>query len=110
MLPASTVIPVQEAQSLNVVGLRWDDQTLIIGVSDKLSPEDKTAVQQRVAQAVNAPVAALSMPPELIEETLQIVYTTFDQKIETQAIVLSSESEGPIADICLLYTSDAADD
>lgn len=99
MLPASTAIPIHDAQALRVVGLRWDDQTLIIGVSDALSMDDRTAVQQRVAQAVNAPVAALSMPIELIEETIQIVYTTFDQKLETAAIVLSSESEGPIADI-----------
>lgn len=99
MLPASTVIPVQEAQSLGVIGLRWDNETLVIGVADTLSPDDRTAVQQRVAQAINAPVAALSMPLEIIQETQAIVYTTFGQKIETAAIALSSESDGPIADI-----------
>lgn len=96
---AATAIPENLARELITVGLRWEDELLVIGLSDQLDEETSESYRARVASEMQLEVGYVSVEEEILNEIIDFIYRDgFNKPIEVGAIS-PSDSEGPIADL-----------
>ena len=99
MQSAADAIPAALAHQTQSVGMRFEDETLIVGVSSALSEEDQQASAQKIKKELKLEVVMQVVDADIIEELLSSLYREFAENPmpTTQVIATTGDAEGPIA-------------
>lgn len=99
-ISAAQAIPASLSAELGVMGLRWEDQRLVVGVSDVLSSDERDALAQRLQNDLGHSVRALPIDDEALAEVVELTarqLPNLNKSLNTRVVV--DGEEGPIAEL-----------
>lgn len=99
MSERSTEIPGELARKYHAIGLRWDDDTLVLGMRSSLSDEEFDAALNELAGHLPHEVSAIAISDDHLFEVIDFIYRDMESAEDRPIAVPDSDSEGPIAEL-----------
>ena len=96
---ASTFIPEQLAQSIPALGLRWDEETLVVGLPAHFSEKEIDQALDKLVSALDVSVEAQVVEEDEIRRSIALVYSDLSPISFIAPRSLDSKSEGPIINL-----------
>lgn len=98
-LTADRVIPEELSRSFGVIGLRWLDGELLVGVADSMSEESRRGLLQKLSELGESRVALIDVDADSLAEVLDTSYRQLPNLTSNWSRVDTSTTEGPIAEL-----------
>lgn len=99
MKSPATAIPESLARSIPALGLRWDAETLVVGLPADLPAAEFAQQLERVAGAVGSSVQGMKVPEAELREMVSLYADAGSAALLQAPANISGDSEGPIADL-----------
>lgn len=96
MTAAGTVIPQELAESIPAIGLRWDADTLVVGLPSRFSDAEIDSALDTLVATTGVSVECQVIEEEEIRKTVALVYSALSPMNFAAPRSLDTRSEGPI--------------
>lgn len=95
---ASSVIPLSLALATPCLGLRWEEETLIVGLADDCTETTEIEICAQIADQIGGPVRAERINKSHLLEMVSVYYADV-QVSGLEAQLNDPDSEGPVSEL-----------
>lgn len=96
---AEFAIPGELMRSIPAIGMRWEDSTLVVGLSDEMTDDELAAAKAQLAAAQLGDLRFVTVPNRDLHELVEYTLEAATVRSEAQIAEIAEGDEGPIADL-----------
>jgi type IV pilus assembly protein PilB len=96
---AEFAIPADLMREIPAIGMRWDGESLLVGLPDVFDDQEEAAALQKLAAVDLKNVGVIRVPDRELRELVEYTLEAASVRSEAQIAEIAEGDEGPIADL-----------